>query len=84
MSNGGKAFFSNNTSDNKLVADYANISIPGTFELDIFDFWGYLHDAIVYNCNKTKEGREYLENAYIFSQEKADRKQLRKLFGGGN
>lgn len=81
---GSKAFFSNLTSDNKLVADYANISIPETYNLDVFTFWGLLHDSVVYICNKTKEGKEYLENAYVYSQKKADRGALRRLFGGGN
>lgn len=50
----------------------------------MFTFWGLLHDSVVYICNKSKEGKEYLENAYVYSQKKADRKKLRQLFGGGN
>ena len=80
--NGSKAFFNNNTSDSKLVADYANISIPDTGELDIFTYWGLLHDAVVWNCNRTEKGREYLENAYIYAQTEPDKATLREMFGG--
>lgn len=60
-----------------------NISIPDTENLDIFEYWGFLRDAWIYNCNQTESGREYLENAYYYSQEKPDKSALRKLFGGG-
>lgn len=60
-----------------------NISIPDTEKLDIFEYWGFLRDAWIYNCNQTESGREYLENAYYYSQEKPDKSALRKLFGGG-
>lgn len=80
---GGKAFFINKTSDRKLVADYANISIPETGELDTFTYWGLLHDAVVWNCDKTEKGKEYLENAYNYAQTEPDRAALRENFGGG-
>lgn len=50
--------------------------------LDIFDYFGYLHDAVVWNCEKTVQGREYLENAYYYGQTKPDRKALGLVFGG--
>ena len=80
--NGGKAYFRNNTSDRKIVADYANISIPDTAELEVFDYWGLLRDAVIWNCNKTEKGREYLENAYNYAQTEPDRSALRENFGG--
>lgn len=74
----------NNSRDSKTVADYTNMTVPEAENLDIFSFWGYLHDAWVYNCNQTESGREYLENAYYYSQEKPDKSALRKLFGGSH
>ena len=59
------------------------MSIPEAENLDIFTFWGYLHDAWIYNCNQTQSGQEYLENAYFYSQKDPDRNELRKFFGGG-
>lgn len=81
--NGSKVYFLNNTSDRKIVSEYANISIPDTNELDVFTYWGLLHDAVVWNCNRTTDGREYLENAYNYAQTKPDRDALRENFGGG-
>jgi hypothetical protein len=81
--NGERAYYQNQTSDKKIVADYANISIPDTENLEIFEFWGLLHDAVVWNCNKTEHGREYLENAWIYAQTKADRNALRVEIGKG-
>lgn len=78
---GGKAYYKNNSSDSKLVSVYANISIPEAQELDVFTYWGLLHDAIVWNCSRSEEGREYLENAWMYSQTEPDRDALRKKFG---
>lgn len=77
-------FFTNPTANYKAVADYTNMSIPDVENLDIFEYWGLLHDAWIYNCSQTEHGREYLENAYYYSQTKPDRQALRKLFGGGS
>lgn len=52
--------------------------------MDVFEYWGILHDAVVWNRSSTKEGREYLENAYMYMQEKPDRETARKIFGGKN
>jgi hypothetical protein len=49
-------------------------------ELGVFDYWRYLHDAIVWNCNQTQKGEQYLEKAYLYQKnkgvEKADRNAL--------
>ena len=80
---GSKAFFTNATSDTKLVADYTGLSFGEVSELDIFTYFGYLHDAVVWNCSRTEAGREYLENAYYYQQTEPDRDSLRAAFGGG-
>lgn len=78
---GDKAYFKNNTSDEKIVADYSNTAITNVNDYDVFTFWGLLHDAVIWNCNKTEKGREYLENAWYYSQDKPDRQGLRAMFG---
>lgn len=46
-------------------------------DLEVFDYYGYLHDAVVWNCSKTESGKEYLEEAYTHSQTEPDREKLR-------
>lgn len=67
-----KAFFKNTTQEEKMVQCYTGIDFLRIGELSIFDFWRYLHDAVVWNCNETEEGRKYLENAYNYKQTKPD------------
>lgn len=74
-------YFNCNTADVKQVSDYTGLNFTEIYALDIFEFWGYLHDLVVWECSQTGKGREYLENAYINSQTKPDRKMLRKMFG---
>lgn len=70
------------TSDIKIASDYTRLSFSEILDLDVFTFWRYLHDAVVWNCQKTKEGREYLENAWYYKQTEPDREALRQKFGG--
>lgn len=77
-----KAYYENKSIENKIVSDYANLSIPETEEIDVFTFWGLLHDAVVWNYSRTEEGRNHLENAWVFEQTKPDRNALRNKFGG--
>lgn len=77
-----KQYYNCNTQDLKIVSDYTRLSFSEVESLDIFTFWGYLHDAAVWNCNKTESGREYLEKAYTHSQKEPDRVALRHFFGG--
>ena len=71
-------FFENNSSDFKIVSDYTLMSFEQVFEISIFEFFEYLHDAVVWNCEKTEEGRDYLESAYNHSIIEPDRKGLRE------
>lgn len=81
--NGDKAYFENQTSDEKIAADYANMPLIQIYELDIFTFWGLLHDAVVWNCRRSEHGREYLENAWNYMQTKPDKDKLKAKFGKG-
>lgn len=75
-------YFNCGTSDIKVVSDYTRLKFSEILDLEIFTFWEYLHDAFVWNCNQTKSGKEYLENAWYFQQTEPDRKALRNKFGG--
>lgn len=63
------------------MADYAGIAIIAVGDLDLIDYYVYLHDAVIHNLQKTQAGREYLENCWILQQDKPDRKRLRERFG---
>ncbi len=41
--------------------------------LDIDEYMLLLRDAFIYNMSNTKEGREYLEEAYAYEQIEATR-----------
>lgn len=69
------------TLNEKLVYDYSGVPIDKQDELNIFTFWGYLRDAVIYLYNQTEKGREYLQDCWCSEQTKADRKKLRQVFG---
>ena len=69
------------TGDDKFVADYAGVSIFQVQELDVFTYWQFLRDAIIYGCQQTDDGREYLEKCWVAQQTEPDRKMLRQYFG---
>jgi len=77
-----KAYFRCVSGFKKIAADYSGCSIREVYDMDVFEYWSILHDAVVWNNSGTKEGREYLENAYMYMQERPDRKTARKLLGG--
>lgn len=60
------------TVTDKLVADYANMSIYDIDKISILDYWLLERDAFIAALSKTKAGREYLNNAYRIKQVDAD------------
>lgn len=62
----------------KLVIDYAGISLWEVQELDLDVYLFLLREAFIHSLSKTKEGREYLENCWRMTQSKPDRKALRE------
>lgn len=60
------------TVTDKLVADYANMSIYDIDKISILDYWLLERDAFIAALSKTKSGREYLNNAYRIKQVDAD------------
>lgn len=70
--------------EQKIIADYAGISIFAAFNLDIITYYKTLRDAIIYNNMQTEEGRKRLDDAWIMEQTKPDRKSLREHFSKGS
>ena len=64
-----------------MVARYTGLNILQVEELDHLDFLRYKRDAFIYQMSQTKEGEEYLNNAWRLEQTTPDRKQLREKFG---
>ena len=60
------------TVSDKLVADYANMGIYDIDKISILDYWLLERDAFIAALSKTKDGREYLNNAYRIKQTEAD------------
>lgn len=69
--------------EEKTVADYANVSILDTGELDVFTFWGLLRDAVIFNHSHTKDGRKWLKNAWRIHQTEPENAKLRKKMQEG-
>ncbi len=60
------------TETDKLVADYANMSIYSVDEIPITEYWLIARDAFISKLEVTEKGREYLNNAYRLTQTEAD------------
>lgn len=56
----------------KLVADYANMSIYDVDKISILEYWLLERDAFIEALSKTEKGRQYLNDAYRITQEDAD------------
>lgn len=61
-----------------MVSDYTNMSFSDVLNLDCYTYKLLLRDAFVEHMSQTEEGREYLEQAWLLTQTKPDRKTLRK------
>ena len=66
----------------KLVADYANISVFDVDDISIMDYWILLHDSVIHSLAKSEKGKKYLKDAYILTCEDADVDDIVKDFGG--
>lgn len=49
--------------------------------LDVFEYFSLLRDAVIYKYMQTEQGREYLDKCWMLEQTKPDRKRLREKFG---
>lgn len=72
-----------NALEEKMVSDFSGYDFDRIENLSIFEFWALLHDAVVYNCQQTEEGRKYLNACWLHSQTEPDRGALQKYFGKG-
>lgn len=75
-----KEFLKRSTTDLKLLADYTLLNFNEIMELDCYTYKVLLKDAFIYKMSQSKEGQEYLENAWILQQSAPDREALRKTF----
>ena len=66
--------------DEKTVAEFTGYDFDRLNNLNVFEFWLLLRDAVVYNCQQTEEGRDYLEKCWVAEQTEPDRGSLRKYF----
>ncbi len=66
-----------------MVADYAHLSIPEVNALDLIDYLILRRDAYIRALSRTKDGEEYLVNAWCYAQTEPDRAGLRQLMAGG-
>lgn len=65
-----RAFFINTSQEQKIISEYTGLNFAELDELHIFDYWRYLHDAVIYNCNQTEKGHEYLHKAALYAKNK--------------
>lgn len=71
------------TREQHLISEYAGISIPEALALDIIDYMILRRDAVATALTRTKDGREYLGEAWCRLQTEPDREALRELIQGG-
>jgi hypothetical protein len=61
--------------------DFTGFNFVQIAELDVFEYWAILRDAVIYKYMQTQEGLEYLEKCWMLEQTKPDRERLREKFG---
>lgn len=71
------------TGEYKIVADYANMSIPEVYELTLIEYMELFRDAVIYNNMKSEEGNKRLDDAWIMEQTKPDRNALKEVLRKG-
>ncbi len=76
--------FERYTAAEKMVADYARLSIPAVNRLNYVDFLIFQREAVIQLFSSTEKGREMLEDAYCMEQTEPDRAALRAHYGGVN
>lgn len=66
-----------------MASQYAGLSFNEVVELDCYTFKVLVRDSFIEYMSQTKEGREYLEDAYYINLTAPDKQSLRKHFGKG-
>lgn len=75
--------FALRSADEKLVSDYAGISMPDIYDLDVITFWALLRDSVIYNRAQTESGRKWLHNAWRITQTEPETEKLKAKYGKG-
>ena len=75
-----KGHYEVNTLEEKIVSKYAGYNFKEIDNLDVFEYWILLRDAVIYNCMQSESGQEYLENCWRMEQTEPDRESLRENF----
>lgn len=78
---GEKRYYKCDTWEIKTVSDYTGLNFKEIGKLVITQFWAWLRDAFIYNCERAENGLDYLEKAYYNSQTDSDREAFRELKG---
>lgn len=65
----------------KLVADWARISLLEVGDMGLIQYLQLRRDAFISKLNATEAGREYLDNAWLLSRTEPDRRASRELIG---
>lgn len=66
-----------------MVSQYTGLSFNEVVELDCYTFKVLVRDSFIEHMSQTKEGRDYLEDAYYITMTAPDKQSLRKHFGKG-
>lgn len=73
-----------NTLEEKIIREYTGFAFRDLEELDVFEYWLYLRDAVVYNYSQSEAGLEKLNDCWRMEQVNPDRAALRNKFGKGD
>lgn len=76
-----KTYFARYTVQEKLVSDYSGLNFIELEGLPIDVYLLLMHDAYIFNCEHSKEGKEYLKNAWRLGQTSPEIEKLEQTFG---
>ncbi|MGH4125095.1 MAG: hypothetical protein ACREV6_19440 [Clostridium sp.] len=79
--NSDEGHFTVNTLEEKIVCKYTGYNFDRLEDLEVFEFWLLLRDAVIYDYKQTEGGNEYLDNCWRMEQTSPDRKSLREKMG---
>ncbi|MCR3760317.1 hypothetical protein KYB31_15160 [Clostridium felsineum] len=78
--NDDKGHYEISTLEEKTVSNYTGYNFAQLDELNVFEYWLLLRDAVIYNCSQSKEGKKYLDKCWLMEQTEPDRNTLKKYF----
>ena len=66
------------TMEEKIICKYTGYDFDRLEDMEVFEYWHLLKDAVIYNRMQTEEGREYLEKCYRLEQTEPNRQAIRE------